>query len=112
MFGSLNVAKSEDRSRPLKYYEAILFQFVNPKAWVICSTAVTLYYPKNENILVGTLFMVIMSTIVNIPSISIWAYGGSIIRQYLGNERLKKVIELLLAIMLIGTAVSVFFYNP
>ena len=56
--------------------------------------------------------MVIMSTIVYIPSISIWAYGGSIIRQYLGNERLKKVIELLLAIMLIGTAVSVFFYNP
>ena len=112
MFGSLNISKSEDRSRPLNYYEAILFQFVNPKAWVICSTAVTLYYPKNENILVGTLFMVVMSTIVNIPSISIWAYGGSIIRQYLGNEKLKKTIELLLAIMLIGTAVSVFFYNP
>ena len=112
MFGSLNISKSEDRSRPLNYYEAILFQFVNPKAWVICSTAVTLYYPKNENILVWTLFMVIMSTIVNIPSISIWAYGGSIIRQYLGNEKLKKTIELLLAIMLIGTAVSVFFYNP
>ena len=53
--------------------------------------------------------MVVMSTIVNIPSISIWAYGGSIIRQYLGNEKLKKTIELLLAIMLIGTAVSVFF---
>ena len=112
MFGSLNISNSEDRSRPLNYYEAILFQFVNPKAWVICSTAVTLYYPKNENILVGTLFMVVMSTIVNIPSISIWAYGGSIIRQYLGNEKLKKTIELLLAIMLIGTAVSVFFYNP
>ena len=112
MFGSLNISKSEDRSRPLNYYEAILFQFVNPKAWVICSTAVTLYYPINVNILVGTLFMVVMSTIVNIPSISIWAYGGSIIRQYLGNEKLKKTIELLLAIMLIGTAVSVFFYNP
>ena len=61
MFGSLNVAKTEDRSRPLKYYEAILFQFVNPKAWVICSTAVTLYYPKGENIIIGTLFMFIMS---------------------------------------------------
>ena len=63
MFGSLNITKTEDRSRPLKYYEAILFQFVNPKAWVICSTAVTLYYPKGENILIGTLFMVIMSTV-------------------------------------------------
>ncbi|GIS77280.1 MAG: hypothetical protein CM1200mP13_06390 [Candidatus Pelagibacterales bacterium] len=35
MFGSLNVASNEEKSRPLKYYEAILFQFVNPKAWVI-----------------------------------------------------------------------------
>tara|TARA_B100000475_G_scaffold37318_1_gene24228 strand:+ start:406 stop:966 length:561 start_codon:yes stop_codon:yes gene_type:complete len=112
IFGSLNIAKTEDRSRPLKYYEAILFQFVNPKAWVICSTAVTLYYPKNENIIIGTLFMVIMSTIVNIPSISIWAYGGSVIRHYLNNKNLKKIIETVLAILLIGTAVSVFFYNP
>jgi threonine/homoserine/homoserine lactone efflux protein len=111
MFGSLNISNSEERSRPLKYYEAILFQFVNPKAWVICSTAVTLYYPINENIIIGTLFMVIMSTIVNIPSISIWAYGGSVIRQYLNNEKLKKIIELVLAILLIATAASVFFYN-
>ena len=111
MFGSLNITKTEDRSRPLKYYEAILFQFVNPKAWVICSTAVTLYYPINENIIIGTLFMVIMSTLVNIPSISIWAYGGSVIRQYLNNQKLKKFIESVLAILLILTAVSVFFYN-
>ena len=111
MFGSLNIAKTEDRSRPLKYYEAILFQFVNPKAWVICSTAVTLYYPKGENIFIGTLFMVIMSTVINIPSISVWAYGGSVIRNYLNNEKLKKIVEWILAIMLIATAASVFLYN-
>jgi threonine/homoserine/homoserine lactone efflux protein len=48
---------------------------------------------------------------VNIPSISIWAYGGSVIRQYLINKKLKKMIELILAILLIATAASVFFYN-
>ena len=111
MFGSLNISSAEEKSRPLKYYEAILFQFVNPKAWVICSTAVTLYYPKDENIIIGTLFMVIMSTVVNIPSISIWAYGGSVIRQYLNNEKLKKIVEWFLAILLIMTAGSVLFYN-
>ena len=111
MFGSVNVTSSEDKSRPLKYYEAILFQFVNPKAWVICITAVSLFYPEKENLFVGTVFMVIMSTVINIPSISIWAYGGSVIRQYLNNVKLKKFIELVLAILLIVTAGSVFFYN-
>ena len=89
----------------------ILFQFVNPKAWVICITAVSLFYPEKENLIFGTLFMVIMSTIINIPSISIWAFGGSVIRLYLTNSKLKKIIEFLLALLLIGTAISVFIYK-
>ena len=111
MFGSLNITATEEKSRPLKYYEAILFQFVNPKAWVICITAVSLFYPVKENLIIGTLFMVIMSTIVNIPSISIWAFGGSVIRHYLTNHKLKKILEWLLALLLIGTAISVFIYK-
>ena len=107
MFGSLNVSSAEDKLVPLKYYEAILFQFVNPKAWVICITAVSLFYPRDENIILGTVFMVVMSTVINIPSISMWALGGSIIRNYLTNGKLKKIIECLLAILLIGTAISI-----
>ena len=107
MFGSLNINSVEDKSAPLKYYEAILFQFVNPKAWVICITAVSIFYPDKENIFVGTFFMVLMSTIINIPSISIWAFGGSIIRKYLNKSKLKKTIECLLAILLVGTAISI-----
>ena len=111
MFGSLNVSPTKEKSRPLRYYEAILFQFVNPKAWVICITAVSLFYPEKENLIVGTLFMVIMSTLINIPSISVWAFGGSVIRHYLGNNKLKKIIEWFLALLLLATAVSVFLYK-
>ena len=107
MFGSLNILITDEKSSPLKYYEAILFQFVNPKAWVICITAVSLFYPEKENLIIGTLFLVIMSTIINLPSISMWAFGGSVIRHYLSNEKLKKIIEWLLAILLFGTAISI-----
>ena len=107
MFGSLNISITDEKPSPLKYYEAILFQFVNPKAWVICITAVSLFYPEKENLIIGTLFLVIMSTIINLPSISMWAFGGSVIRHYLSNERLKKIIEWLLAILLFGTAISI-----
>ena len=107
MFGSLNISRTEEKSSPLKYYEAVLFQFVNPKAWVICITAVSLFYPENVNLIIGTLFLVIMSTIINLPSISIWAFGGSIIRRYLSNKKLKTIIEWILAILLLGTAISI-----
>ena len=111
MFGSLNITSSENKSRPLKYYEAILFQFINPKAWVICITAVSLFYPEKENLFVGTFFMVIMSTVINIPSISVWAFGGSVIRHYLSNSIVKKIIEWILALLLLGTAISVLLYK-
>ena len=107
MFGSLNISITEEKSSPLKYYEAILFQFVNPKAWVICITAVSVFYPENVNLIIGTLFLVIMSTIINLPSISMWAFGGSIIRRYLSNKKLKTIIEWILAILLLGTAISI-----
>jgi len=107
MFGSLNISITEEKSSPLKYHEAILFQFVNPKAWVICITAVSLFYPENVNLIIGTLFLVIMSTIINLPSISMWAFGGSIIRRYLSNKKLKTIIEWILAILLLGTAISI-----
>ncbi len=107
MLGSLNISRTEEKSSPLKYYEAILFQFVNPKAWVICITAVSLFYPENVNLIIGTLFLVIMSTIINLPSISMWAFGGSIIRRYLSNKKLKTIIEWILAILLLGTAISI-----
>ena len=109
IFGSLNVNIKEDKSRPLTFFEAIIFQFVNPKAWIICSTAVSIFYPNDASIFLGTFFMVFMSTIVNLPSISIWAFGGSIIGKYLKNVKLKKFIEFLLALMLILTSIYIIF---
>tara|TARA_X000000368_G_C22734832_1_gene581144 strand:- start:42 stop:644 length:603 start_codon:yes stop_codon:yes gene_type:complete len=109
MFGSLNIKIEEDKSRPLTFLEAIMFQFVNPKAWVICTTAVSIFYPQDVNIFLGTFFMVFMSTIVNLPSISIWAFGGSVIGRYLKNVKLKKIVEFLLAVMLILTSIYIIF---
>ena len=109
MLGSLNIQSAEIKTSPLRYYEAILFQFINPKAWVICIAAVSGFYPEDVNIFVGTLFMVVMSTVINIPSISIWAYAGSIIRKYLSRVLIKFFLEWLLAILLFTTAFNIAF---
>ena len=58
-------------------------------------------------LVVAILFMVIMATTINLPSISLWALGGSIIRQYLSNNKIKIIVEWFLAILLIGTAISI-----
>ena len=107
ILGSLNISNNNDSASPLKFYEAIFFQFVNPKAWIICVTAVSLFFPQDENLIIAIFFMVLMSTVINLPSISMWALGGSIIRKYLKYKKIKNYIEWFLAILLFATAISI-----
>ena len=107
MFGSLNIAKTEDRSRPLKYYEAILFQFVNPKAWSIALTVASGFFPVEENIFIGVTFVTITAAVICFPSICVWALFGSALRKFVTNLRIKKNIEYLLAIMLVLTGLFI-----
>ena len=107
MFGSLNISNSEERSRPLKYYEAILFQFVNPKAWVVALTAATAFFPNEENFYTATSFVAITAPFVCFPSICLWALFGSSIKVIIKNTKIKKIVEYLLAILLMATAVII-----
>ena len=50
IIGSISNNEKET-GRPLKFYEAALFQFINPKAWVVALTAATAFFPSDENFL-------------------------------------------------------------
>ena len=79
IIGSFSEHK-KDSSRPLKLYEAALFQFVNPKAWTVA---------------------------IMVASISLWALFGSSIRLMIKNTKIKKIVEFLLAFLLLVTAIII-----
>ena len=108
ILGSLKIG-NQDASAPLKFYEGIFFQFVNPKAWIICITATSLFFPREENLIVSIIFLVSLSYFVNIPCISCWALFGTGIRSLLKNSIFKKLVEWLMAILLVLTAISLLF---
>ena len=97
----------KESGRPLKFYEAALFQFINPKAWVVALTAATAFFPSEENFLIATAFVTITAPFVCLPSICIWAIFGSSIKSIIKNTKIKKIIEYLLAILLLVTAVII-----
>ena len=98
---------SKESGRPLKFYEAALFQFINPKAWVVALTAGTVYFPSEENFFIATGFVAITAPFVCFPSICIWAIFGSSIKSIIKNVKIKKFIEYLLALLLFVTAVII-----
>ena len=106
IIGSFNKIK-EDGSRPLKFYEASLFQLVNPKAWTISTMVASGFLPKDERLFIAILFISTMALVVCPISISIWAAFGSGIRNLVKNNKKKAIVEYFLAILLLITAILI-----
>ena len=102
MIGSFDMVKKEI-GRPLRFYEASLFQFINPKAWSIAITVASGFFPTEENIFIGILFVTITAAVICFPSICVWALFGSSLKKYISNYRVKIYTEYSLALMVVST---------
>ena len=106
IIGSFSKIKDDD-SRPLKFYEAALFQIVNPKAWTISSMAASSFLPKDGNLILSILFISCIALIICPISISPWAAFGSGIKNLVKNNKIKVIIEFFLAFLLLITAILI-----
>ena len=106
MIGSFSITQKET-GKPLKFYEASLFQFINPKAWSIAVTVASGFFPTEENIFIGVTFVAITAAVINLPTCSLWVLFGSGLRKFVNNEKTKKLIEYLLALLLVLTGLYI-----
>ena len=106
MIGSFSMSQKET-GRPLKFYEASLFQFINPKAWSIAVTVASGFFPVEENIFIGVTFVTVTAAVICFPTISLWALFGSGLRKFVDDVKTKKIIEYLLAILLVLTGIFI-----
>ena len=106
IIGSFSKIK-EDGSRPLKFYEAALFQIVNPKAWTISSMAASGFLSQGESLTLSIFYIGIVALIICPLSISPWAAFGSGIKNMVNNNKIKVIIEFFLAFLLLITAILI-----
>ena len=106
IIGSFSEHK-KDSSRPLKLYEAALFQFVNPKAWTVAIMVTSGFFPQEEVLIIAVIFLSLTAAVVCFPSICLWALFGSSIRLMIKNTKVKKFVEYLLAFLLLVTAIII-----
>ena len=104
--GSFSIAEKIPK-KTSKFYEASLFQFINPKAWTIAINVASGFFPTEENFLIAVMFITITAAVVYFPSICIWAIFGNSLRVFIKNERTKKITEYILAILLVLTAITI-----
>lgn len=88
------------KDRPMRFFEAVLFQWVNPKAWTMGIGAITTYTAPHSPFFPQLFTMVVIFTIVGIPSAIIWTAFGKGIRRFLGTPMRQRIFNVAMGLLL------------
>lgn len=86
---------------PMTFLQAAAFQWVNPKAWAMALTALSVYATDTSLMAFGTVALVF--GLVNLPSIAIWAVLGQQMARILTNPARLKAFNWTMALLLIAS---------
>ena len=89
------------RGRPMSFGQAMLFQWVNPKAWSMALTAIALYAPDRN--VAAVLLVAAIFGIINLPSTSLWAVMGVSLRGWLSSPARLRAFNWTMAALLVGS---------
>jgi len=87
--------------KPFTFLQAAAFQWVNPKAWFMAITAITNYAPQDDGILIGAVIVAAVFAVVNLPSVTIWAWLGVQVRRLLSTARSLRIFNITMAALLV-----------
>ena len=92
--------------RPLKFGEGVMFQFVNPKAWIMALTAVSVFVPDIEPRWAAVGLVCIVFALINLPCICTWALLGVTVRRWLSHERWRLMFSGLIVVLMIYSVIA------
>jgi threonine/homoserine/homoserine lactone efflux protein len=99
--GQVQVKKGEKgERRPMTFFEAIAFQWINPKAWMMVLTAATTIH-LHANYGFNALMMAALFVVIGLPSISLWAAFGLALRRVLSNPLWLRTFNVAMAALLV-----------
>jgi threonine/homoserine/homoserine lactone efflux protein len=87
-----------ERPRPMTLVGGILFQAVNPKAWLMVTNVALMYANSN-----GVLTVLLGFAALNLPCILIWAALGDRLRSHLQVAWKRQAFNSLMALSLVAT---------
>lgn len=92
-------AKAGD-ARPLTFFQAALFQWVNPKGVVMAVTVVSLYtVPDNYTVTLAIAAAAFLAT--NLVAVTTWTAFGSILQRFLSDPHAVRWFNIVMAVLLV-----------
>ncbi len=94
------LAQTTQGNKPMGFWNAALFQWLNPKAWIMAIGTFSTYVPTKQGLGV-IVFAVLLFGVLGFPSVGAWAVFGARLRHYLQQELYIRWFNRIMAALLV-----------
>ena len=106
-----NAPQSAGTARPVGFFEALFFQWLNPKAWSIALGAIAAFTTPGlatNAFLWEVAVFTFVSAIITFPSLVLWCLFGVAISAMLKDEKKRRIFNYALAAILVLSIAALF----
>ena len=94
--------------KPMGFWAAAAFQWINPKAWLYAVGAISAYTSGSGTQLYGQVIIIaVLNIAVSLASTTTWTTFGAGIRRFLRTPGKLRAFNLLMALLLVGSVVPI-----
>ena len=99
-----------EKSKPFSFWQAALFQWINPKAWIMATGAIATYTTLNTNIYQQISIIAFIFLTTAIPSAITWLLFGANLKRFLQSPKHQKYFNILMALLLVASIIPVLIH--
>ena len=96
-----------DRSKPFTIIEAALFQWVNPKAWIMATSAIATYTTVGQELAPQIGMIVLVFFLMTWPAAGAWLLFGTSLQRILATPVKLRVFNVSMAMLLLASMYSI-----
>ncbi len=100
-------ANQEEQSKPINFWQAAAFQWVNAKAWIMGSSALAAYTTLDDNFFVQDAIICLTFMIITIPCAGIWLVFGAGLQRFLRDPQHLRWFNIAMALLLVASILPV-----
>lgn len=90
-----------EEAKPFTFLQAALFQWVNPKAWIMAVAALTTYTTGEGSYVLEAFFVAGAFFAVSFPSATCWCLFGALIGRWLNSPRSLMIFNTTMAALIV-----------
>ncbi len=100
-------ASQQEQSKPINFWQAAAFQWVNAKAWIMGSSALAAYTTLDGNFFVQVAIICLTFMIITVPCAGIWLVFGAGLQRFLRDPKHLRLFNIAMALLLVASILPV-----